>query len=258
MAKVGSQTGLSKAAAPVADENPGMAARALVRRAFTAALATVGSAAEPSVEGWPANALVTVAAACDGSPILLLSTLAHHTRNILADPRASLLIEDTACFANPQAGPRVTVMGRIVRDDDPLLRRRFLARHPKAKAYAGFGDFAVYRMEVARLHYVGGFARARWIEREEALLTNCAEIADAEADILAHMNADHAETVLLYAQHVLKVRASRATLVAVDPDGFDLKIGRNVRRIDFARPCESVDQIRAAFVDLARSARASL
>jgi len=234
-------------------------ARGLIRRAFKATLATLGSAQEPSVEGWPASALVTVAATCDGAPILLLSTLAHHTRNLLADPRASLLIEATDGFVNPQAGPRVSVVGRIARSDDPVLRRRFLARHPAAKAYAGFGDFAFYRMEVERLHYVGGFARARWLTGPNVLLrgADCRQIADAEDDVLAHMNHDHRETLLLYARRLLKARAARVHLIAVDPEGFDLRCGRTVQRLDFPTPAKNVDQIRAAFVALAQQARAS-
>jgi putative heme iron utilization protein len=237
----------------------GAEARGLIRRASKAALATVGSAqgpaAEAKSEGWPANALVTVAAACDGAPILLLSTLAHHTRNILADPRASLLIEATGGFVNPQAGPRVTVFGRIVENGDPGLRRRFLARHPAAKMYAGFGDFAVYRMAIERLHYVGGFARARWIECADAVFEGADEIAAAEEDILAHMNADHAETLSLYAQRLLKLRVKRVELVAVDPEGFDLRSGRTMHRLDFPSPAKTLDQIRAAFVALAQQAR---
>ena len=249
---------MTKEGAPPPDQKSlGIEARGLIRRALKAALATLGSAQEPAVEGWPANALVTVAASCDGSPILLLSTLAHHTGNILADSRASLLIEATDGFANPQAGPRVTVTGRIVRTDDAGLQRRFLARHPAAKMYAGFGDFAFYRMEVERLHYIGGFARARWIERCDAMLDDAGAIAAAEDDILAHMNADHGEALTLYTQRLLKLRVKRAELIAVDPEGFDLRAGRRLRRIDFPEPAKTLDQIRAAFVALVRQARAS-
>lgn len=244
---------------PNAPETLGAEARGLIRGAIKAALATTGSAQEPAVEGWPANALVTIASAIEGSPILLLSTLAHHTRNILADARASVLVEDTQRFANPQAGPRVSVVGRIARSDDPALARRFLARHPAARAYASFGDFAFYRMEVARIHCVGGFARARWIERQHAVLDAaiCREIAEAEEDILRHMNIDHANTLLLFAERFLKAKVKRAELIAVDPEGFDLRLGRAVHRIGFPHTVKTVDQIRAAFVDLAQQARAA-
>jgi putative heme iron utilization protein len=239
------------------DRTVGRAARGLIRRATKAALATLGSPRHPDTLGWPANALVTVASAADGSPLLLLSTLAHHTQNILADSRASLLIDATDGFANPQAGPRITVMGRIVRTEDASHARRFLARHAAARAYAGFGDFAFYRLDIARVHSVGGFARARWIEASDVTLPEdaCHEIAAHEDDILVHMNGDHAETLLLYAQRVLKSRTTKARLIAVDPDGFDLACGRHVRRVEFPHVVSTLDEMRAAFVDLARRAR---
>lgn len=235
----------------------GAEARGLIRRAAKAALATLGAADHPATRGWPLATLVTIACALDGSPILLLSMLAHHTRNLLADPRASLLIDATDGFANPQAGPRVSIVGRMVRCDDAAFAQRFLARHPAAKSYAGFGDFAFYRMEVERLHYVGGFARARWVEREDAVLSEAdwRDIAAHEQDILAHMNKDHAETLLLFAQRLIKSRAKSALLIAVDPEGFDLRCGRSVHRIDFQNAVTDLKHVHDAFVVLAQSAR---
>jgi putative heme iron utilization protein len=237
----------------------GAEARGLMRRAVKASFATVGAAADPATAGWPAAALVTVACACDGSPILLLSTLAHHTRNILADPRAALLFDATEGFANPQAGPRVTAMGRVTATKDKALARRFLARHPAARAYAGFGDFAFYKMAVERLHFVGGFARARWVGKRAAILPSkmCAELARHEDEVLAHMNRDHAETLRLYARRLLGARTAKVELVAVDPEGFDLRCGRTLKRLDFASPVTTLSDVRAAFVRAAEAARAS-
>jgi heme iron utilization protein len=169
-----------------------------------------------------------------------------------------LLIDGTDGFANPQAGPRVTVMGRIAATAEDALGRRFLARHPAARAYAGFGDFAFYAMSVERLHYVGGFARARWLDKSVAVLPAemCTDLAQHEQDILAHMNNDHAEALALYGTRLLKARGRRFELVAVDPEGFDLRCGRSLRRIDFAKPVSSLSEVRAAFVDLAHQARA--
>lgn len=243
---------------PVSAVELGAEVRALVRRALKASLATIGAAADPPTTGWPAAALVTVATACDGSPVLLLSTLAHHTRNILADPRAALLVDGTEGIANPQAGPRVTLMGRIAATSDPSLARRFLARHPAARTYAGFGDFAFYKMTVERLHYVGGFARARWLDATAAVLAPdlCADVEQHEQDILAHMNNDHAEALALYGTRLLRARGRRFELVAVDPEGFDLRCGRTLRRLDFAKPVSTLDDVRAAFIELAQQARA--
>lgn len=234
-------------------------ARGLVRRAVKATLATLGAPADPSTSGWPAAALVTIASSCDGSPILLLSTLAHHTCNILADPRAALLIDGTEGFANPQAGPRVSLMGRIARTKDESLARRFLARHSAARAYAGFGDFAFYKMAIERVHFVGGFARARWISKRAVVLAQkqCREIARHEQEILAHMNGDHAEAVALFGTRLLGARSRRFEIVAVDPEGFDLRCGRSLRRIDFPGIVTTLDEARAAFVALTRKARAA-
>lgn len=241
----------------VPDQALGTEARGLVRRALKATLATIGAQADPPSHGWPAAALVTMAAACDGSPILLLSTLAHHTRNILADPRAALLVDGTEGFANPQAGPRVTLMGRIAATSDPAAPRRFLARHPAARHYAGFGDFAFYTMTVERLHSVGGFARARWLDAAHAILPAelCADVAQHEPDILVHMNNDHAESLALYGTRLLRARARKFELIGVDPDGFDLRCGRTLRRFDFARRVSTLGDVRAEFVALAQQAR---
>jgi heme iron utilization protein len=244
---------------PVSEQELGVEARGLVRRALKASLATIGAPGDPPTQGWPAAALVTVAADGDGSPVFLLSTLAHHTRNILADPRAALLVDGTEGFANPQAGPRVTVLGRIAATSDPALARRFLARHPAARAYAGFGDFAFYKMTVEQLHYVGGFARARWLDGTVAVLPaeRCADVAQHEQDILAHMNNDHTEALALYGTRLLRARGRRFEVVAVDPEGFDLRCGRTLRRIEFVKPVSTLDDVRAAFVELAQRARAA-
>ena len=232
-------------------------ARLLIRRTVKGSLATLGAAAHPDTQGWPAAALVTVAAAADASPILLLSTLAHHTRNLLADNRAALLIDATDGFANPQAGPRVTLVGRVARDDNPMLRRRFLARHPAAQLYSGFGDFAVYRMTVERLHSVGGFTRAVWIEATEAMLpaADCAEIAANEEDVLAHLNGEHAGTVALYATQLGGARGKIFKAIGVDPDGIDIRGGRRLYRVNFDEPSYGLDSLRRAFVKMADAAR---
>ncbi len=237
---------------------PGRAARLLIRRAVKASLATLGARAHPETEGWPAAALVTMAASADASPIFLLSTLSHHTQNLIADDRAALLIDATEGFANPQVGPRVTLVGRVRQDDDPALRRRFLARHPAAQVYSGFGDFAVYRMTVERLHSVGGFARAMWIEAKDAMLepAACGEIAAHEEDVLAHLNDDHADTVALYATKLAGARGTKFTAVSADPDGLDIRGGRRLFRVDFSAPHYELESLRRAFVKMAQDARA--
>jgi hypothetical protein len=230
-----------------------VAARGLMRRARSAALATTLR----DNEGWAFASLVTVACDCDGSPILLLSDLADHTRNLQADPRASVLFEAASGRANPQTGPRVTVLGRITRSARDGDRRRFLARHPGAGLYADFADFAFYRMTVERAHFVGGFARATWLAAGDILLDGKGvdEIAEAEPEILTHMNADHAQAVGLYAARLLRRRGEGWTMVAVDPEGCDLRRGSALARLDFPRIASDLVALRKILVELAAHAR---
>ena len=207
--------------------------------------------------GRPYAALVTTAFAADASPILLLSQLSEHARNLAADPRVALLFEAASRRRNPQTGPRVTVIGRIARSPDGADRRRFLARHPDAALYADFADFGFYRMAIERAHYVGGFARAYWIRGEDFTLPGSgpAAIAVAEEGVLEHMNADHGEAVALYARAVLGRRGSGWRLTGVDPDGIDLASKDATGRIDFGQVVQDVDALRAALVSLAADAR---
>lgn len=141
---------------------PASLVRDLLRAADRAALATSLPAA--AYQAWPYASLVLMAVAADGSPILFISDLSEHAKNIAADDRVSLLIDGTAGRKDPLTGPRVTLLGRAVRTDDADLKVRFLARQPAAKLYAGFGDFHVYRIELTRAHFVAGFGRIYWIE----------------------------------------------------------------------------------------------
>ena len=116
-------------------------ARALMRRSRAAMVST----ALKSGDGWPYGSLVSVAFDSDLSPLMLFSTLSDHTRNLAQDPRASLLFEETSRLKNPQTGPRVSVLGLITKTSAERHQRRFLALHPEAAVYAGFGDFGFER-----------------------------------------------------------------------------------------------------------------
>jgi putative heme iron utilization protein len=225
----------------------GAEARALLRRARSAAFATALAANGADV-AWPYASLVTIACDADASPILLLSDLSDHTRNIGRDDRASLLIEAASNRANPQTGPRVTLLGRIVRTADQRHRRRFLARHPSAGLYAGFADFNVYRMSVERAHFVGGFGRAVWLSAEDVLLASfkAAAAAEAEPALLATWQGTGAEQVATAAEHRLARPGPGWRLVAVDPEGCDLRRRGTVSRLDFGRVVDSVDELATA------------
>jgi len=258
---------------------PGPSVRALVRRAGQAALATSLAAGERTGDpaGWPYASLVLTAADHDGSPLLLLSDLADHTRNLQARPEAALLFDGTGGRRDPLTGPRATLLGRIAPLDDSAAARRltarFVARHPGAALYAGFADFRLYRMAVARAHLVAGFGRIHWLDAAEVLFDDdaCGALAEAEADIVAHMNADHGDALAAIAavQGAPAPASAPAstknededggwTMTGIDPEGFDLRRAAARLRIDFDAPVGDAAAARAALVKATRRARAQI
>ncbi len=144
-----------------AEETPGRRVRNLVRETSRAGLATLlADEASPA----PYVSLVLVALDHDASPLLLLSDLADHTKNLHRDPRAALLFDGTGGWRDPLAGPRASLLGQIQAWDGERLKARFLARHPNAAVYAGFTDFHLYRMAVERAHLVAGFGEIHWLD----------------------------------------------------------------------------------------------
>lgn len=233
-----------------AGENPGANAteiRALLRRSRCGALATALAADD----GRPYVSLVTAGWDHDLSPILLLSQLADHTRNLLREPRACLLIEEASRNANPQTGPRVSLAGRILADGQPRLRRRFLARHPGAAVYADFADFSVFRMAVERAHYVGGFGRAAWIEATAlAPAGDIAAIAAAEVEVIAEINEQYPAAIDAMIARRLQNAGSGWQVAGIDPDGCDLQRHGVVARIAFAEPAVDSASLRQQLLAL--------
>jgi putative heme iron utilization protein len=224
------------------------AARRLVRTARSATLATTMRPDGGGPAGAPYASLVTVACDWAGQPIMLLSHLAEHTRNLIEDPRAALLVEAASRRHNPQTGPRVTLTGAVSTTTGPALAARFLARHPEAKAYAGFADFGFFRMTVERAHYVGGFARARWMNSDLVLsdARAAATISAAEEAILEEVNRDRGEAIDRCARRLLGRRGAGWTMTGIDPDGCDLVRNGRFARLDFDDPANDGAQARAA------------
>jgi putative heme iron utilization protein len=242
-------------AAPVA---PGAIARGLVRGADHATLATLGVAGGPAA-GEPYASLVLVACLPDATPVLLISRLADHTRNLEADPRVSLMFDGTAGLDEKLTGARVSVQGVARRSAAPECRARFLARHPGAARYADFGDFGFFAVEMRAAHLVAGFGRIHWLEagalRDDA--ADAAGLVAAEAEIVAHMNADHADAVALYATRLLGRGGEGWRMTGVDPEGADLRRGGEVARLAFARRATTAESARAELVRLVTAARAA-
>jgi heme iron utilization protein len=205
----------------------------------------------------PYCSLVNVATAPDGAPLLLISRLAIHTKNILADPRVSLMVDDRK-EGDPLEGARVMLMGTIARTDDPIARRRYLERQPEAAAFADFGDFAFYRIALARAHLVAGFGRIVDLQPPDLLLDlgGAESLVAAEPEVVAHMNNDHADAVQLYATKLLGAPAGEWRCVGCDPEGLELQRGRTALRLPFSTRVTSPGALRQVLKELAERARA--
>lgn len=208
-----------------------------------------------SLEGWPYASLVLAAVDHDASPLLLLSDLAEHSKNIARDARAALLFDGTDGRDDPLTGSRATVLGEIRRIEDQRLLARFAARHPSAANYAGFADFHLYRLAVMRAHLVAGFGRIDWIAADALIHPPAPALAAAEADILRHMNDDHAEAINLYATRLAGRTGGGWRLTGIDPEGIDLRLRGSVARLDFPAPVSDSDGARAALIQLTQKAR---
>jgi putative heme iron utilization protein len=219
-------------------------ARGLLRRARNATLATLNAG-----DGIPYASLVNVATSVQGWPVILISALAWHTRNLLADPRGSLMVAELPPEGDALTGPRVTIMGRFTKIAPEQVGRRFLARHPAAELYAGFGDFAFWQMQPEAAHAVAGFGRIETIGADE-MFPDAAGIAALEAGAIEHMNADHDDAIQRYAERLLGASPGGWRIAAVDPDGMDLRRGEESRRLDFPAPVFTAGALRSLLARL--------
>ena len=197
-----------------------------------------------------------------GCPTFLISTMAMHTQNLVADRRASLLVTQPGWTDDPLAGARVTLVGTVA----PLpaagvvrVREEYLARHENARHWVDFDDFAFYRMQIVDLYYVAGFGAMGWVDAGEYRAASPDPLADSAPGILAHMNADHADALKLYCRAFAGVEVDAATMTAVDRLGFRVRAQSGDRlqglRINFPREVRSPEAARAVLVEMVRQAR---
>ncbi len=231
--------------------------RTLIAGVRTAALATLGE------HGFPFGSLVSHAVDPAGRPLLLLSDLAEHSRNLSADPRASLMATELGS-GDPLALARVTVIGRVAEvaaGEREAVLEAYRAAHPGA-FYAGFADFRLYRMGIESVRYVGGFGRMSWVGADEYAAAEPDPLRPHAAGIIGHMNDDHAEAMVLYCR-VLGARpdTSAARMVTVDRYGFamlarDTPDGDETAvRLPFGRRVDTTGEVRAVMIELLRYAR---
>jgi heme iron utilization protein len=240
---------------PTADFNGSRLARSLLRRSRQGALATLMAG-----NGDPYCSLVNVASHADGSPILLISRLALHTRNILADNRVSLMLDERAA-GDPLEGARIMLAGRAEEaagEAAGMLRRRYLNAHPSAEAFVDFKDFSFFRIVTSGAHLVAGFGRIIDLQPAQLLteIDDASELLEAEQGAVEHMNEDHREAMNLYATKLLGAESADWMCTGCDPDGMDMQAGATVLRLDFPERVTSGMALRKMLVRLAGEARA--
>lgn len=228
------------------EPDSGTIVRRLMRGCEHAALAT-------SLAGAPYVSLVLVAFDLDASPLLLLSDLARHSRNVAAEPRVSLLFDGTAGHTDPLAGPRLTLLGQVRASADPRLLARFTERHPASRAYAGFADFRLYRVCIARGHFVAGFGRIEWIDGGSLrCATEARDLAAEEPELLRRINEENAALLRLLAVRRFGSNGEGWRVSGVDPEGLDLRRAGETRRLDFPAPVTNAAAVSAALEELVR------
>ena len=234
-------------------------ARTLVSQLTTGTLCTL--AADPT--GYPYGSFVTVAFD-KGNPVFLVSTMAEHTRNLQRDSRASLLVAEGGS-GDPLANGRVTLLGLCtqVEGDCSTARTSFLTAHQNAVYYADFQDFAFWQLQVESIRYIGGYGRMSWVEATDWHAAEPDPLASAAGGVVAHMNQDHADAMVLYCKAFSKATdITAASMTGVDRYGFEMSAvtseGPRPVRLAFAKMVTTPEQVRAALIAMLQEARAKL
>jgi heme iron utilization protein len=239
---------------PTAEFDAARQARSLLRRSRQGALATLMAGS-----GDPYCSLVNVASHADGSPILLISRLALHTRNILGDARVSLMLDERAP-GDPLEGSRIMLAGRAeqaIGRENEILRRRYLNAHPSAEVFVNFKDFSFFRIRPLAAHLVAGFGRIVDLQPSQFLtdISDAGSLLEAEQGAIDHMNADHRAAMNLYATRLLGAAAADWRCTGCDPDGMDMQAGTTMLRLDFPRRIVTAAALRQVLGELADQAR---
>jgi heme iron utilization protein len=240
---------------PTADSGAANFARKLLRSSRQGALATLMTG-----NGDPYCSLVNLASHPDGSPILLISRLALHTKNILADPRVSLMLDERAA-GDPLEGARIMLAGiaeEAQAEAVTELRRRYLNVHPSAEVFVDFKDFSFFRVRPKGAHLVAGFGRIVDLAADQFLtdLTGTEALLEAEQGAVDHMNADHRDALNLYATRLLGAETAEWRCTGCDPCGLDLEAAAKALRLDFPERVTDAGELRRMLARLAGEASA--
>lgn len=205
-------------------------------------------------DGYPFGSITPYLVDHDGSLLILISTLAEHTKNILHDPRVSLITHDQR-DPHIQTQGRVTLIGKAEPEPDrERAGQRYLRYFPEAGAYFAMHDFSFYRIRPVAIRYIGGFGKIHWVDMENYALQPY-PLIEQESGVIEHMNSDHQENLRNYCQHFHQYSALDVTMLGIDMDGFDVRADDRVLRFYFAQPVTDAQQARTALVEMARASK---
>jgi len=233
-------------------------ARTLMHSGRIGSLSTI-SRKQP---GFPFGSLMPYGLDSQGRPIFLISTMAMHTQNLQADPRASLFVTEPDASGDPLGSSRVTLIGSASKVPEPELadvRAAYLTGYPDSKYWVDFEDFFFYRLDVIDVYYVGGFGVMGWVPASDYSQAQPDPLAEHKNDIMQHMNADHKDALILLAERFANIEAQQAEMTAVDRLGFHLRLktqdGMKGTRIPFPREVKNPSETREVFVEMVKQAR---
>lgn len=222
----------------------------------------IGTLATNSVrhDGWPFSSVMPFVVTADAAPLFLISGMAIHTQNVLADPRASLLVVQSGAEADPLGSPRVTLLGTVRKmESTDEIRAAYLERHPSANYWIDFSDFAFFQLEVTEAYFVGGFGVMGWVGADDYRAAEPDPLLTAAPGIIAHMNGDHSDALREIVRHYGGIEAEEATMVSCDKLGFSVRArtsqGMKGVRIQFPELVGSKDEARRVLVAMTRVAR---
>jgi len=227
----------------------GTEARRYLRRHHAGVLATLSK----RLGGYPFGSVVPFILDHDAQPVVLVSRLAEHTKNMAADPRASLLVHEVA--EDVQTAARLTLVGDAAPVPEPAtVAARYLRRFPDAQGLLDLGDFTFWRLRAVFVRHVAGFGAIRSITPQSFAPPENRR-AEVEDEIVAHMNVDHGGALRGYCRHATGVEPSSAVLIGIDCDGLDVRADGALVRIEFDTPVTNAGKAREVLAELARRTR---
>jgi putative heme iron utilization protein len=243
---------------PVPEPTHAERSRTLMHLSSVATLSTV-SRKQP---GFPFGSLMPYALDAAGRPLFLISTMAMHTQNLKADPRASLFVSQPAADGDVLGAARVTLVGNVTQltdEEKTEVREIYLKAHPNSQYWVDFTDFAFFRLEPVDVYYVGGFGVMGWVTAADYAAAAPDPLATAAQGILDHMNADHSDALVLLTRVHAKLEAETATMTSVDRLGFHVRVltpgGVKGARIPFLREVSTPTETRTVLVEMVKQAR---